>query len=205
MKKKLYQVKTIEEAMSLAIKDFGLSETEITFTVISEKRGFLGLGRRIDVEAVVNVDGVEKGKTYLQTILDNGNIQGFIEKKVRGNHVAFNVEAGDHNGYLIGRNARTLNSLQLLTSIVINNYYSTDNAKTVLVDVGDYKKRREHNLERMATQYAKQVIKTKQKIQLDKLNAYERKIIHKKLSTWKEIKTYSVGDEPNRQIVIEIK
>jgi spoIIIJ-associated protein len=95
--------------------------------------------------------------------------------------------------------------LQLLVSIVVNNYYSAEEAKTVTVDVGGYKKRREQTLERMAVQYGKQVARTKQKIQLNNLNAYERKIIHKKLSNWKDVKTYSVGDEPHRNLVIEPK
>ncbi|MCK9536407.1 MAG: Jag N-terminal domain-containing protein [Bacilli bacterium] len=205
MERKLYQVKTLEEAKALAVEDFGLNETELTFTVVNEKKGFLGFGRRIEVEVVVSVDGIEKGKEYLQKILDNNCVRGFIEKKVRGNHVSFNIEAGDFNGYLIGKNARNLVSLQLLVAIIINNYYSTDNMKTVMVDVGGYKKRREHNLERMAIQYGKQVARTKQKIQLNHLNAYERKIIHNKLANWKDVKTYSIGDEPYRNLVIEPK
>jgi len=205
MNSKTYQVKTLEEAINLAVNDFGLSESELTFKIINEKKGFLGLGRRLEVEAVVNVDGVEKGKEYLQKILDNNNVRGFIEKKVRANHVSFNIEAGDFNGYLIGKNARTLIALQLIVSIVINNYYSGDDVKTVLVDVGGYKKRREQNLERMAVQYGKQVVRTKQRIELDNLNAYERKIIHKKLSSWKDVKTYSEGMAPSRKLVIEIK
>ena len=138
-------------------------------------------------------------------ILDNNNIQGFIEKRVRGNNVQFNVEAGDFNGYLIGKNARNLIALQILVSIVVNNYYEGEDLKIVRVDVGGYKQRRERNLENMAVQFGKQVARTKQTIQLDYLNAYERKIIHNKLSTWKDVATRSIGEEPNRFLVIEPK
>lgn|SRR5690554_4562724 len=205
MKKKLYQTKTLDEAKALAFQDFGLKEPEIIFKIIKERKGFLGIGRHLEVEAVVNVDGIKKGKEYIQMILESNHVNGLIEKKARGNNVLYNIEAGDFNGYLIGKNARNLASLQTLVAIVVNNYYAPNETKKVTVDVGGYRKRRERNLERMAIQYGKQVARTKQKIKLDHLNAYERKIIHKKLANWKDVKTYSVGDEPYRNLVIEPK
>ena len=205
MKRKLYEVKTLDEAKQQAVIDFGVKESELTFTIVNEKKGFLGIGSKIEVEAVIDADGITRGKEYIQMILDNNKVQGFIEKKVRGNNVEFNVDAGDFNGYLIGKNSRNLVALQLLVSTVVNNYYEGEDVKTVLVDVGGYKKRREKNLENMAVEFAKQVSRTRQKIQLDYLNAYERKIVHNKLSTWKDVKTYSVGEEPNRFLIIEPK
>lgn len=203
MKRKLYEVKTLDEAKRLAVEEFGVKESDLTFTIVNEKKGFLGIGSKIEVEAVIDADGITKGKEYIQMIMDNNGIQGFIEKKVRGNNVEFNVDAGDFNGYLIGKNARNLISLQILVSTVVNNYYEGEDLKTVMVDVGGYKKRRERNLENMAVDFGKQVARTKQKIQLDYLNSYERKIVHNKLSTWKDVKTYSVGEEPNRFLIIE--
>lgn len=205
MKSKVYEVKTIEEAKELAVADFGISEKDLEFNVINEKKGFLGFGSKIEVEVILKVDGITKGKEYLQMILDANNINGFIEKKIRDNVVEFNLEAGEFNGYLIGKNARNLIALQTLITIVVNNYYEGDEVKTILVDVGGYKKRREKTLEQMAVQFAKQVAKTKQKIKLDYLNSYERKIVHNKLSTWKDVKTHSEGEEPNRYLIIESK
>ena len=57
----------------------------------------------------------------------------------------------------------------------------------------------------MAVDFAKQVLKTKQVIKLDNLNAYERKIIHDRLATWNNISTHSEGEEPNRYLFIEYK
>jgi len=206
MHRKLYEVKTLEEAKQLAVAEFGVKESDLTFTIVNEKKGFLGIGSKIEVEAVIDADGITRGKEYIQMILDNNNIQGFIEKKVRGNNVEFNVDAGDFNGYLIGKNSRNLIALQILVSTVVNKYYEgEEEAKIVMVDVGGYRKRREKNLENMAVDFAKQVSRTKQKIQLDYLNAYERKIVHNKLSTWNDVRTYSVGEEPNRFLVIEYK
>jgi len=205
MRRKLYEVKTLDEAKKIAIADFGVKESDLTFTIVNEKKGFLGIGSKIEVEAVIDADGITRGKEYIQMILDNNGIKGFIEKKVRGNNVEFNVEAGEFNGYLIGKNARNLISLQVLVSTVVNNYYEGEDLKTVLIDISGYKKRRERNLENMAVQFGKQVARTKQKVQLDFLNSYERKIVHNKLTSWKDVKTYSVGEEPNRYLVIEPK
>ncbi|MDD3999544.1 MAG: Jag N-terminal domain-containing protein [Bacilli bacterium] len=205
MRRKLYEVKTLDEAKRLAVADFGIKESELTFTVVNEKKGFLGIGSKIEVEAIIDADGITKGKEYIQTILDNNGVKGFIEKKVRGKNVEFNIEAGEFNGNLIGKNARNLIALQTLVGMVVNNYYEGEELKAVYVDVGGYKKRRERNLESMAVQFGKQVARSKQKIQLDYLNAYERKIIHNKLATWKDVTTFSVGEEPNRFLVIEPK
>ena len=62
MRKKLYEVKTLEEAKKLAVSDFGVKESDLTFTVVSEKKGFLGIGSKLTVEAEVSVDGISRAK-----------------------------------------------------------------------------------------------------------------------------------------------
>lgn len=205
MKKRIYEVKTLDEAKELAPKDLGIALDEITFNVLSEKKGFLGIGGKLEVEAVCTVDGIQKAKEYIQMILDANGVKGFIEKKVRGNSVEFDIDAGDFNGYLIGKNSHTLIALQTIISNIINNYYEDEDKYIVYVDVNGYKKKREKRLEKMAVDFGKEVAKTKQSIKLDNLNAYERKIIHNKLSTWKDVTTHSEGEEPNRCLIIEAK
>ena len=204
--KKIYEVKTIEEAYELAKEDFHFPIEELKFEIISEKKGFLGIGSKIEVEAALAIDPFSKGKEYLQIILDASNIDAVIEKKVRDDLVEYDIEAGDENGYLIGKRSRSLIAMQVLVSHYINRYFiDSDKQISVIVDVGEYKKKRVRYLERLAIQFGKQAAKSKQKIKLDYLNAYERKIIHSKLSSWDDIKTYSEGDEPNRFLIIEPK
>jgi len=205
MKTKIYEVKTIAEAKELAIKDFGVSEENFEINILKETKGFLGIGGKLEVEVKVITNGVAKAKEYIQMILNTNGIEGFIEKKEREGSVEFSIDAGEYNGYLIGKNSRNLIAFQTLVSIIVNNYCEKDEIKTVLVDVGGYKKRREKNIESMAVEYGKQVARTKHPVRLDGLNAYERKIIHNKLSSWKDVKTYSEGEEPNRILVIEAK
>ena len=202
---KIYEVKSLEDAQNQAIQDFELSLEDLNFEVLKESKGFLGIGSKIEVKVTVVTDGIEAGRNYIKTILDNNGVEGFIEKKVRGNNVEFNVDAGDFNGYLIGKNSRNLIALQTLVSTIVNRYYSEEDKKIVLVDVGGYKKRREKNLEYMAVDWGKQVAKTKTAITITDLNAYERKIVHNKLSTWKDVTTHSEGEGQDRVLIIEPK
>lgn len=205
MIKKIFEVKSIEEAKELAVNELGIPASELNFEILSEKKGFLGMGGKIEVEVTCNVDGVEKGKEYLQMIFKHNDIDAFVEKKVRDNQVEFNIEAGDFNGYLIGKNARGLVALQTILPIVVNKYYLEEDQKTVLIDVSGYKKRKEKQLEAMAVEYGKQVSKTKKPIKLDNFNSYERKIIHNKLSSWDDVTTHLEGEEPDRHLIIEPK
>lgn len=205
MIKRTYEVKTMEEAKNLAVSELGIPESELSFEVLSEKKGFLGLGGKIAVEASCDIDGIEKGKEYLQIIFDHNGIEAFVEKKERDGQIQLNIEAGDFNGYLIGKNAHGLIALQTIVPLVVNRYYEAHERKIVFLDVGGYKKRRERQLESMAVEYGKQASRSKQPIKLDRFNAYERKIIHNKLATWDNISTRSEGEEPNRFLIIEPK
>lgn len=202
MKTKVYEVKEIEEALQLASEEFGISEDELIEKIISEK-GLINKTR--EVEITVCIDPLEKGKRYLQQILKDNNVEGMIEKRVRDNVVEYSIDADDFNGVLIGKNSRHLIALQTLISSIINKYYEDDEQMIVKVDVGGYRQRREGHLERMAVEFGKQVSKTKQVIKLDNLNSYERKIIHDKLSTWKDVTTHSEGEGSERVLFIEPK
>lgn len=192
MKTKVYKGILEDEALKQASLEFGISEDDLVVKVEND-----------EVEVTVGIDGIEKGKQYIQTILKNNNVRGMIEKRVRDNVVELNIEAGDFNGVLIGKNSKHLIALQIIVSSIINNYYAADEQMVVKVDVGGYRKRRESNLERLAVEYGKQVSKSKQSVTLDGLNSYERKIIHDRLSTWNDLKTHSEGEEPNRFLIIE--
>lgn len=202
---KIYEVKSIEEAKKQAVIDFELPEKDLKFEIIKETKGFLGIGSKIEVEVTVITDGIEEGKKYIKKILEFNNVEGFIEKKIRGNNVEFNVDAGEFNGYLIGKQSKNLIALQTIVATIVNKYYDQDNKKAVLVDVGGYKKKREKTLESMAVNWGKQVARSKSALTITDLNAYERKIIHNKLSTWKDVQTRSEGEGTGRVLIIEPK
>ena len=104
---------------------------------------------------------------------------------------------------IIGREGKTLQAIQTLTSQVVNQY--TKNHLKVLVDINGYKQQQNQKLEYFARKIAKEVTQTKIDVKLDAMNAYDRRLIHQTLSDWKHIKTVSEGVDPDRYIVIKYK
>jgi spoIIIJ-associated protein len=205
MKEKIYNGKSLEEVKVEAVKDLGIALEYLGFETVTEKKGFLGIGSKLEIRVYVSADGVQIGKEYLEMILRENNIKGQIEKRVRGEVVELDIHTDSDNGFLIGKNSRYLVSLQTLVSIVVNLYYDKDEQKIVKVDVGGYKKKREMQLEAMADRIAREVSSTKVPVKIDSMNAYERRIIHNKLSVSKFVKTRSEGEEPNRYLIVEPK
>ena len=109
----------------------------------------------------------------------------------------------NNNSILIGKNGRTLESLQNIIRQVVHNQIEED--YKIMLDVENYKDKRITNLERLAKRTAREVAKTKIPVKLRYMNAYERKVIHNKLSEWHDVKTHSEGVEPRRYVIVEPK
>ena len=110
------------------------------------------------------------------------------------------VESSE-NPLLIGVKGKTLEALALLLKNLINSY--TSEKVVVTLDIGSYRANREHQLEILATKTAKEVAKTKVDVKLQPMNSFERRIIHEKLSEWRDVYTESEGEGENRAIVIK--
>lgn len=116
--------------------------------------------------------------------------------------ITITITGSDIN-YLIGYRGNTLNAMQVVLSSIANK-----NAKEkirVILDIEGYRKKREKTLENLADKIAKTVIRNKKQVTLEPMSAYERKIIHNKLQNNNKVTTYSVGEEPNRKIVVALK
>lgn len=197
MKEKRYTNLSMDEVKELAVKDLGVALDDMYFDQEDENT----------INVIVDANPVKKGKDFLESFLINANISGFIERKMRDNVVEYSITTNDVNGALIGKKGQTLSSLQLITSIIVNQYFDKDNDSGLIVkvDVDDYRKKNDEKLEKMATRIAKEVAKTKIPTKLRFMNAYERKVIHNKLADWHDVTTHSEGVEPNRYVVIEPK
>ena len=197
MKQKLYEGKTLAEVEVLAVSELGVAKEDMYFDEISET----------EIHVIVDANPVKKGKDFLETFLKEANIDGFVERKMRDNIVEYAITTADANGALIGHNSQTLAALQYVTSLIVNQYFDheTESGLIVKVDIGDYRKNRDEKLEKMAVRIAREVARTKVPVNLRYMNAYERKVIHTKLSTWKDVTTHSEGVEPRRYLVIEPK
>ena len=108
---------------------------------------------------------------------------------------------GEDSSRLIGYRGETLNSLQTIINGIASK--NLESKIRVILNIGDYKEKREKSLEDLAEKLAKTVLKTGKSITLEPMMAYERKIIHNKLQGNKAVRTYSIGNEPYRKVVIQ--
>jgi spoIIIJ-associated protein len=111
--------------------------------------------------------------------------------------------SGRGMGILIGRRGETLDALQYLTSLVVNNG-KADYTK-IMLDTEDYRKKREDTLKRLAARLADKVQKSGKRVVLEPMNPYERRILHATLQDYEHVYTYSEGEDPFRSVVVALK
>ena len=160
---------------------------------------------------VVVEDGITKaeqdfiadtGKEFLLGMFGKMGLSVQIEKLTTKDKITFQVH-GEDLGILIGKHGQTLDAIQYLTNLVANK--EVHRRCQIVVDVENYRSRREETLIQLAHRLGAKVRRTRQKIALEPMNAFERKIIHVALQNEKHIKTDSEGQEPYRHIVIYYK
>ena len=141
-------------------------------------------------------------KVFLDEFLpkiDKG-IKYEITKNETGIELSIN---GESAGFLIGYRGETLYSMQNILVAVASK--GLQNRVRVILDIEDYKGKREKTLEDLAERMARKVIKTGKSVTLEPMKAYERKIIHSKLQNSDKVTTKSIGEEPRRRLVISLK
>lgn len=129
-----------------------------------------------------------------------------VEVTCKYNHLddCFVIDlAGDKMGILIGKRGQTLDSLQYLTSLVVNK--GTSEYIRIKVDTENYRERRKETLENLAKNIAFKVKRTRRPISLEPMNPYERRIIHSALQSDRYVTTHSEGEEPFRKVVVTLK
>lgn len=110
---------------------------------------------------------------------------------------------GKDSGTIIGKRGQTLDSIQYLTSLVVNK--DAENYTRVILDAENYRSKREKTLEQLASRLAEKVERTGKNVRLEPMNPYERKVIHSTLQTNTAVTTRSEGEEPYRRVIIEQK
>lgn len=156
-----------------------------------------------DPEEIKEVEN--RAKVFLRDVFASMNL-GEVEITSEYNTTDGSLEVdfeGEDMGILIGKRGQTLDSLQYLTSLVVNKGKS--NYIRVKLDTEDYRKRRKETLENLARGIAYKVRKTRKPVILEPMNPYERRIIHSALQGNKFVETVSEGEEPYRHVVVKLK
>ena len=196
------EAKTVDEAIRQALEELGIDKDQAEIEIISEgNKGLLGLiGSKnavVKVTEKLNIELVVQ--EFLEPIFEKMAIEADMEITMEEGQINIRL-TGDDIGIVIGRRGETLDALQYLLSLVINRY--TQEYTRVILDVADYRKKRAETLQRLARRMAEKVSRTKRNIRLEAMNPYERRIIHSSLQGFPNVDTYSVGEEPNRKVVI---
>lgn len=229
----IFEGKTTTEAIEKGLKQLKLKKEDVEINILKdEKRSFFSIlePRIVKVELVkkdkkesdskkienpsykkekkeMSKNAIEKAEKNITEFL-NKFLKLFSEEELKfdistdGYYIIVEI-TGNNTNSLIGYRGETLNALQTLLSSVANK--EIEEKVRVILDVSGYKEKRKKVLEELADKISKTVIKTGKRVTLEPMPAYERKIIHSRLQNNNKITTDSVGEEPHRKVVIELK
>lgn len=200
--------KTIDDAVEEALIELDVDRDDVEVEVLEEpSRGLLGLigTRDAVVKVIATYDPFDIADKFISRILFEMGLSGITETTKKEDVLFVDIKGVDPKemGIVIGRRGSTLDSLQYLLSLILNKGRK-DYLKVVL-DINEYRKKREATLERLAHRMARRAKKNKRVVKLEPMNPYERRIIHSALQDVDYITTHSEGEEPYRRVVIKLK
>ena len=199
MKKYVYEGKTEEELILQALKELDVKEDELLYVTKEEVSGLLKK-KKVILTVILKSDVLDFSKRYIKDLVNAMGLELNLETKRKENYIEIKLYS-NNNSILIGKNGKTLNSLQLLLRQSI--FVQTGIHVNIILDVENYKEKHQRSLEFLAKKLAKEVQQTQIEIKMDPMNSYERRLIHEVLKDFKDIKTESEGEEPNRYVVIK--
>ena len=219
--------RTTNEAIENGLKQLRVSKDKVDIKILEneEKRSFFSIlaQRIVKVEMTLKENKTEKKESKPKKIIElseeeqqkaEENIKTFMEDiikelpknttyTIQKDKTGLNVEISNENlGFLIGYRGETLYAFQTILSAIAGK--EIDKKVRIILDIEGYKAKREKTLEELAEKVAKTVIKTGKSVKLEPMQAYERKIIHSTLQQNDKVQTESIGEEPNRRIIISL-
>lgn len=198
--------KNVDEAVQAALDELNCQIEDVVVEIIEEpSKGLLGIvGKKPAVVKVSLIDKPENGvREVLENLLDRMKIDYEIANiDYENDRVRINI-VGKDMGLLIGRKGETLNALQYMAGLIINR--KREERIRVIIDVEDYRRKREESLEALALRLSEKVKDTRKNIVMRPMSSQERRIVHTALQGDPQITTYSIGEEPNRKLVITLK
>ena len=194
----------IEAAVANAMKELviDVDMLDVEKVVLENPRsGFLGIGSSpAKVRVSYKVSRADKAVDFLEGLLERmGSIAQPSVVESNDENIELRID-GQELGMLIGRRGETLNAIQHITNFVVNK--DEEERVRVIVDVENYRKKREESLIKLAEKTASKVMRYKRNIALEPMNSYERHVIHSALQDWKDVSTFSSGSDPRRCVVV---
>jgi len=197
--------KTVDDAIKSALDELGCEIDDVKIEIVEEpSKGLLGLGKKPAVVRIsVRQTPEEETRMVLEDLLNKMKIDYQINSvEFDAGRVRINI-TGKDMGLLIGRKGETLNAVQFILSLIVNR--DRPEKVHITLDVEDYRKKKEESLEALALRLSDKVKKTRKNVVMRPMTSQERRIVHTALQSDPQVTTYSLGDEPNRKVVISLK
>lgn len=222
----IFEGRTTNEAIEKGLKELNVSKKQVEIKVLEaeDKRSFFNIltPRVVKVELIVKEENhVNEKKERVEVSEESENmaeenVKNFLDEfisKLPTNDLKYEIKrdksdllvniTGEDTGYLIGYRGNVLNSLQVILNNIANK--GINERVRILLNIGGYKEKREKDLKELADKIAGTVIRKRKAITLEPMSSYERKIIHSRLQENTKVETHSIGEEPNRRIVVSLK
>lgn len=190
--------KSVEDAAALASSELGVAAEELVYEIKEEKKSLFG--KKFVISVYDTADIIEYCENYIRSVINGLGLEVSLKTFYRDGVAKILIET-NKNSLLIGKNGSTLQSLNELVKLAANTKFKKK--IRILLDIGDYKDKKYSRVISEAKRAAKEVLKTHVDVKLEPMTPDERKKVHNALSSFKNIKTESIGDGKDRAIVVK--
>lgn len=204
--------KNIDDAILAALEELSASRDMVDVEILDEgSKGILGIFGGKDARVRVTLkqnsslsaeDPKAVAEKFLKEIFSNMGIDVKLDMTLESNELSINL-IGNDMGIIIGKRGETLDSLQYLTSLVVNRFEGA--YVKVTLDTENYREKRYEALKTLALRIADKVTKTGRRHIFEPMTPYERRVLHAALQSHETVATYSIGEDPNRKVVVALK
>ena len=193
-----YTKKTLEECLQEAATELNCEINDLMYEVEEEKKGLFS--KKVTIAVTETEDVIEFAEEYITDVCHSLGLDVSLKTFYRDDIIKILIET-NHNSIFIGKNGASLQSLNELTKLAVSSKFKRK--FKILLDVGAYKDKKYFKVISIAKRAAKQVSKTHVDVILNPMTPDERKKVHNALTSWKNIKTESIGDGKDRRIVVK--
>ena len=196
--KHIYTGKTYEEAVDKAKID--LQELEENLIINKKEKKKKLLSKKTEIEVIEKREVKEYLKRLIKSLLKDMGFDVEIEITVNNDTPTYRLYS-TNDALLIGKDGKNLKALTTVVNAIMTKEINSN--YRFLIDVSDYKERNDRKIESLAKKLAREVKATRVEVKMDSMNSYQRRLVHNILNSNKYVYTESVGEEPNRCVVIK--
>ena len=193
-----YTGKTYEEAVNKAKIDLQELEENLIINTKEEKKTLLS--KKVEIEVIEKREVKEYLKKVIKNLLKDMGFEIDLEITVNNDTPTYRLYS-TNDALLIGKDGKNLKALTTVVNAILTKEINTN--YRFLIDVSDYKEKNDRRIERLAKKLAREVKMTKVEVKMDSMNSYQRRVVHNALTNNKYVYTESIGEEPNRAVVIK--